>query len=91
MVSAVPGSRRPAPEGDWRCTCSPGNPRQRRAGLKRGAVYLVRPDGHIGLADPDASPAKLEQYLDTRGVHALSTARRERDQARATRFSVQAV
>jgi hypothetical protein len=31
-------------------------------------VYLVRPDGHIGLADPDASPAKLEQYLDTWGV-----------------------
>ncbi|ANY83996.1 hypothetical protein BB934_37650 (plasmid) [Microvirga ossetica] len=39
-----------------------------RAGLKQGAVYLVRPDGHIGLADPDASPARLEQYLDTRGV-----------------------
>jgi hypothetical protein len=35
-------------------------------------VYLVRPDGHIGLADPDASPAKLEQYLDTRGVLPLA-------------------
>ena len=40
------------------------HPATARAGLKRGAVYLVRPDGHIGLADPDANPAKLEQYLD---------------------------
>ena len=79
MVSAAPGSRRPAPEGDWRCTCSPGNPRQPARASKQGAVYLVRPDGHIGLADPDASPAKLEQYLDTRGVLPLSTARRESD------------
>ena len=47
----------------------PWQPTTARAGLKRGAVYLVRPDGHIGLADPDASPARLEQYLDTRGVH----------------------
>jgi 2-polyprenyl-6-methoxyphenol hydroxylase-like FAD-dependent oxidoreductase len=35
-----------------------------RAGLKRGAVYLVRPDGYVGLADPEASPARLERYLD---------------------------
>ena len=37
-------------------------------GPQAGAVYLVRPDGYIGLADPAASPARLEQYLDTRGV-----------------------
>jgi hypothetical protein len=37
-----------------------------RAGLKRGAVYLVRPDGYVGLADPDANPASVERYLDTR-------------------------
>jgi 2-polyprenyl-6-methoxyphenol hydroxylase-like FAD-dependent oxidoreductase len=37
-----------------------------RAGLERDAVYLVRPDGYIGLADPEASPAMLEHYLDTR-------------------------
>jgi 2-polyprenyl-6-methoxyphenol hydroxylase-like FAD-dependent oxidoreductase len=37
-----------------------------RAGLERGAVYLVRPDGYVGLADAEASPARLERYLDTR-------------------------
>jgi hypothetical protein len=39
-----------------------------RAGLERGAVYLVRPDGYVGLADPEASPARLESYLDTRSI-----------------------
>jgi 2-polyprenyl-6-methoxyphenol hydroxylase-like FAD-dependent oxidoreductase len=39
-----------------------------RAGLKRGAMYLVRPDGHVGLADQGASPGRLEGYLDSRGV-----------------------
>jgi hypothetical protein len=38
------------------------------AGLWLGAVYLVRPDGYIALADPTASPATLENYLNTRGV-----------------------
>ena len=40
----------------------------RRAGLRRGAVYLLRPDGYVGLADPEASPARLESYLDRRGI-----------------------
>ncbi|WP_157934415.1 hypothetical protein [Microvirga ossetica] len=53
----------------------PWQPTTARAGLKRGAVYLMRPDGHIGLADPDASPARLEQYLDTRGVLPLNAGR----------------
>ncbi|WP_263417684.1 FAD-dependent monooxygenase [Terriglobus albidus] len=35
-----------------------------RAGLKRNALYLVRPDGHIGLADPIGNPANLRAYLD---------------------------
>src|SRR5215210_4674037 len=43
-------------------------PMMAQAGLKRGAVYLVRPDGHIGLADAEASPVKLERYLDSRGI-----------------------
>jgi 2-polyprenyl-6-methoxyphenol hydroxylase-like FAD-dependent oxidoreductase len=43
----------------------------RRSGLRRGAVYLVRPDGYVGLADPDAGPAKLERYLDSRGLRPL--------------------
>jgi 2-polyprenyl-6-methoxyphenol hydroxylase-like FAD-dependent oxidoreductase len=40
----------------------------RRVGLARDAVYLVRPDGHVGLADAEASPATLERYLDVRNI-----------------------
>jgi len=39
------------------------------AGLARDAAYLVRPDGHVALADPGQSPAELERYLDARGLH----------------------
>jgi 2-polyprenyl-6-methoxyphenol hydroxylase-like FAD-dependent oxidoreductase len=37
-----------------------------RSGLAQVAIYLVRPDGYVGLADPEASPVRLERYLDTR-------------------------
>jgi 2-polyprenyl-6-methoxyphenol hydroxylase-like FAD-dependent oxidoreductase len=46
---------------DWR-------PEFRKTGLKRGAVYLIRPDGYIGLADPIGDPDRLTEYLDERGV-----------------------
>ena len=39
-----------------------------RAGLKLDAAYLVRPDGYVALADPEASAARLQAYLDERGV-----------------------
>jgi len=38
------------------------------AGFARDASYLVRPDGHVALADPLHSPARLERYLDARGI-----------------------
>jgi hypothetical protein len=34
------------------------------AGLKRGAAYLVRPDGHVALASPEQSVTKLEAFVD---------------------------
>ena len=34
-----------------------------RAGFPRDASYLVRPDGHVALADPLQNPAHLERYL----------------------------
>jgi len=40
----------------------------RRAGLRRDAGYLIRPDGHVGLADPAAATATLQAYLDARGL-----------------------
>ncbi|KAL1305713.1 hypothetical protein AAFC00_007300 [Neodothiora populina] len=33
-------------------------------GFVRHALYLVRPDGHVGFVDTNASPEALEEYLD---------------------------
>jgi len=52
----------------------PWTPSAARAGLARGAVYIVRPDGHVGLAHPSQDPAVLERYLDVRGVRLLAPA-----------------
>ncbi len=37
-------------------------PNMGRSGLRRGALYLVRPDGYVALADPRADPARLRAY-----------------------------
>ncbi len=34
-----------------------------RAGLAKGAMYLVRPDGYVALADPNDDPGRLRQYF----------------------------
>ena len=39
-----------------------------RTGLRRDAVYLVRPDGYVALADGSGGAAALRAYLDSRGV-----------------------
>jgi len=39
-------------------------PQMRRAGLRRAALYLVRPDGYIALADPHARPQRLRHYFE---------------------------
>jgi 2-polyprenyl-6-methoxyphenol hydroxylase-like FAD-dependent oxidoreductase len=38
------------------------NERAQRAGLARDALYLVRPDGYVALADAAADAARLEAY-----------------------------
>lgn len=35
-----------------------------RAGLERNVLYLVRPDGYLGLVDPRPSAGALASYLD---------------------------
>jgi len=40
------------------------------SGIMRDAIYLVRPDGYVGFADPDASVQKLALYFATRAIHA---------------------
>jgi hypothetical protein len=38
----------------------------RQAGLLRAALYLVRPDGYVALADPYADPDRLREYFGSR-------------------------
>src|SRR5262249_30095546 len=44
----------------------PWRPQMRATGLQRNGVYLVRPDGYVGLADPGNDGAAIESYLDAR-------------------------
>jgi hypothetical protein len=45
-------------------------PRMRRSGLQRRALYLVRPDGYVALADPDGGLEQLGRYFMSRGLAA---------------------
>ena len=45
-----------------------------RSGVSRGALYLIRPDGYVALADPDGDPERLGRYfLALRLPEALAT------------------
>jgi len=46
----------------------PWRPEIDRTGLQRHAIYLVRPDGYVALADPAGSTTRLESYLDARKI-----------------------
>ena len=43
-------------------------PQAHRAGLARSALYLVRPDGYVALANRDGEGAGLREYFRTRGI-----------------------
>jgi FAD binding domain len=43
----------------------PWHPAAARAGLQQGALYLVRPDGYVGYADPNPSASNVERYFKT--------------------------
>jgi len=46
----------------------PWRPDMRRTGLRRDALYLVRPDGYVALVDPRGGATTLASYLDGRGL-----------------------
>jgi hypothetical protein len=46
----------------------PWRPEISRAGLLRNAIYLVRPDGYVALADADGSATAVTSYLDARAL-----------------------
>jgi 2-polyprenyl-6-methoxyphenol hydroxylase-like FAD-dependent oxidoreductase len=37
-----------------------------RAGLRRNAIYLVRPDGYVALTDPEGRASAISSYLSAR-------------------------
>jgi 2-polyprenyl-6-methoxyphenol hydroxylase-like FAD-dependent oxidoreductase len=39
-----------------------------RAGLMHDALYLIRPDGYVALAEPNARAQVLERYLESWGI-----------------------
>ncbi|HKR30828.1 MAG TPA: FAD-dependent monooxygenase [Terriglobales bacterium] len=44
------------------------SPEMGRSGLQENAVYLVRPDGYVALADPTDSAAAVASYLEGHGL-----------------------
>jgi hypothetical protein len=50
----------------------PWHPQTGRTGLRRNAVYLVRPDGYVALADAKGSATAVASYFDTRNLTAAS-------------------
>ena len=61
LVEACAALRLPLHHFAWQ-------PGMRRSGLKRAALYLIRPDGYVALADPRADPGRLFQYFGERSV-----------------------
>ena len=49
----------------------PYDAEMRHAGLRRNAAYLLRPDGHVAIAEPDGKAAAVESYLDARRLASL--------------------
>jgi 2-polyprenyl-6-methoxyphenol hydroxylase-like FAD-dependent oxidoreductase len=43
-------------------------PVMERAGFRRDALYLVRPDGYVALAAPEQSASALDAYLNAHGI-----------------------
>jgi 2-polyprenyl-6-methoxyphenol hydroxylase-like FAD-dependent oxidoreductase len=49
----------------------PWSPEMRKAGVKQDALYLVRPDGYVALAEPKGDEERLAAYLDVHGIAPL--------------------
>jgi hypothetical protein len=58
---------------DWR-------PEHEAAGLARDAIYLVRPDTYVALADPFGTTEVLERYCTDHEIRTLSARLARRDQ-----------
>ena len=45
------------------------------AGLARDAIYLLRPDTYVALAEASGAPDVLDRYCGDHGIRALSASR----------------
>ena len=53
---------------DWR-------PQHELAGLARNALYLLRPDTYVALADPSGAPDAVDRYCAERGLRLAAPTR----------------
>jgi 2-polyprenyl-6-methoxyphenol hydroxylase-like FAD-dependent oxidoreductase len=61
LAEACADLRLPLHRFTWR-------PGMGRVGLRDAALYLIRPDGYVALADPRADPERLRHYFEERGL-----------------------
>jgi 2-polyprenyl-6-methoxyphenol hydroxylase-like FAD-dependent oxidoreductase len=51
----------------------PWRPEMAHTGLRHDAIYLVRPDGYVALADPEGKASAITSYLDARQLLAQAS------------------
>ena len=50
-------------------------PEHEAAGLARDAIYLLRPDTYVALADTSSTPGALDRYCANHGIRALTASK----------------
>jgi 2-polyprenyl-6-methoxyphenol hydroxylase-like FAD-dependent oxidoreductase len=65
--AATPGIQTWCDENHLALRVFPWRPTMAKAGLERDAIYLLRPDGYVALADSSAGTAAIAGYFSERG------------------------
>jgi 2-polyprenyl-6-methoxyphenol hydroxylase-like FAD-dependent oxidoreductase len=65
---ASPATRAACDERKLALRVFPWSPNAKRAGLRRNAAYLVRPDGYVALADTGRGDPSIPAYLVAHGI-----------------------
>jgi 2-polyprenyl-6-methoxyphenol hydroxylase-like FAD-dependent oxidoreductase len=59
----------------------PWQPAMEEAGLEKGGLYLVRPDGYVALAASSGGPQALRDYVSARGLSVAAEGRHSAGEA----------